>query len=563
MNKIVTFFVLLFFISINLLKAEEFPIHCVKRFPPSQTPFESVEFNGKMYFRTGTNLKQCIMVTEGDSLTTKIVYDSLVNIDLIYFQVFEDKLYFSCLRNRKPCFITIDKNEKIDSIMLQGIPTYTTIFNNKLVFSLAFPYFQNGFYVYYPMNIYELNISNPSHVSLIDSVSNPNLGYSSKRLITIGNKLFYSGIRREYNNMLQLFCITGNSKKSIQITNVPNTSCTTNYHNFFEILNNNLVFDGFDSISGIELFITDGTMQNTRLIKDVFRTKYFYCNSSFSVGVYGFTAYKNEIYFFGRDTINGFQLWKTNGDSLGTKLIKKINFTRNSISQNITSVKLMCFSNDKLFFTNDQEDTINGEELYVYDGMNFEHLDLLPGKIGAYPYGFFNHNNHLYFIGNDSAYNSCLWMSDGTKIGTKIQHHNKLSRMNLSNTSFSTLPNFFSYNGSLYFEANYDGLGWGLYRLDDFDAPVKKVDSTLIEQMLCYPNPTKEILNIKFTTLASESCNLSLIDMYGRNIYQENFTSDAATNTKQINISKFAIGTYVVRISYPNKLLKSKIEINK
>ncbi|MFM2224795.1 MAG: hypothetical protein RJA07_997 [Bacteroidota bacterium] len=104
------------------MKAEEFPIHCVKRFPYSQIPFESVEFNGKMYFRTGTNLKQCIMVTEGDSSTTKIVYDNLVmnNFDLIYFQVFEDKLYFSNFQNKKPCFITIDKNEKIDSIMLKA-----------------------------------------------------------------------------------------------------------------------------------------------------------------------------------------------------------------------------------------------------------------------------------------------------------------------------------------------------------------------------------------------------------------------------------------------------------
>ena len=147
--------------------------------------------------------------------------------------------------------------------------------------------------------------------------------------------------------------------------------------------------------------------------------------------------------------------------------------------------------------------------------------------------------------------------------GTRIQHYYKLNKIGFDNSVFKTIQSFISYKGSLYFEANYDGLGWGLYRLDDFDAPIKKVDSTLIEQMLCYPNPTKEILNIKFTTLASESCNLSLTDMYGRIIYQENFTSDAATNIKQLNISKFAIGAYVVQITYPNKSLKSKIEIYK
>ena len=276
MKKIVTIFVLLIFISINKLKAEDFPIHCVKRFPNSQIPFESVEFNGKMYFRTGTNLRQCIMVTEGDSLTTKIVYDNLMNLDLVYFQVFEDKLYFSCLRNKKPCFITIDKNEKVDSIMLQGIPYYTTVFNNKLVFSQAFPYFQNGFNSYDLKNIYELDINEPNHVTLIDSIDNPFPGYSIERFITNGNNLYYTGIRRSYNNMVQLFCSSGVGTKSIQLTKIPFVACSNSYLNFFEKLNDKIYFESIDGNYGIKLFVTDGTISNTKCIADIYKGNFLH-----------------------------------------------------------------------------------------------------------------------------------------------------------------------------------------------------------------------------------------------------------------------------------------------
>ena len=100
--------------------------------------------------------------------------------------------------------------------------------------------------------------------------------------------------------------------------------------------------------------------------------------------------------------MNGFQLWKTNGDSTETRLVKKINFINNIDNQFSNFAKLMYVYDDKLYIANDQKDTIHGNELYVFDGINFEHLDLVNGMKGASPHSFFEHNKHLYFIGTDS-----------------------------------------------------------------------------------------------------------------------------------------------------------------
>jgi ELWxxDGT repeat protein len=563
MKKIVTF-LLLSFIAANALFADDFPIHCVKRFAYSQIPFESVVFNGKMYFRSGSNLKQCVMVTEGDSTTTKIVYDNLVvsTLDLIYFQVFEDKLYFSCLQNKKPCFITIDKNEKIDSIMLQGIPTYTTIFNNKLVFSLAFKYLHGGSYLYGPENIYELNIANPNHVLLIDSVDSPFPAYSIERFITNGNKLYYTGIRRSYNNMFQLFCTSGVGTKSIQLTKIPFVSCSNSYMNFFEKLNDKIYFESIDGNDGIKLFVTDGTISNTKCITDIYKGISCTPSSSLKSTAYGFTAYKNEIYFFGRDKMNGFQLWKTNGDSIGTKLVKKINFTNNLSNQSSHFNKLMYVFNDKLFIAVDQNDSINGNELYVFDGINFEHLDLVNGSKGASPNTFFEHNKHLYFLGTDSNVNAIfLWKTNGTINGTSLQHHDKLNNIGINSGMFPTIQNFISLNGSLYFEANYDGLGWGLYRLDDTAIIPETKPYLSNAELRCYPNPTKTEITIAFTSKSIEKFELKMIDILGKTYYTETFFTEAANNFKTINVAKYPSGNYLISLQSETIKLQSKIEI--
>jgi ELWxxDGT repeat protein len=564
MGKLITLLLLTFIVSISLF-ANDNAIHCVKRLPTNKNyPFETVNFNGKMYFRTYYNNKQCVMVTEGDSASTKIVYDKLMisDLDLIYFQVFQDKLYFSSLQNRSPCFITIDKAENVDSIMLQGIPKYTTVLNDILVFSLGFPYFHNGYYLYSPENIYELDINKPNHVTLIDSVNNPFPGYSLDRFFTDNNKLFFTGIKQGNNNMLQFFCSSGLGTKTIQLTQIPSTSCSNSYLNFFEKLNGKIYFESINDNNGIKLFETDGTTFNTKCVADIYNGISCNPNGSLSAAVYGFTSYKKEIYFFGRDTLKGFQLWKTNGDSVGTYLVKQINFTKNLSTQFSKFNKLMYVLGDKLFFTNDQEDTIHGNELYVFNGVNFEYFDLLPRKFGASPFNFFEHHKHLYFIGDDSINKSCLWITDGTKLGTKILYNGKLSGIySQFNNSLPTDKSFISYKGSLYFEAYYDGLGFGLYRLEDTTIAPDVNSAVFQDDFLCYPNPTKDVINVTFTSKKSEKCELKMIDILGKVYYAESFVCDASSNFKQINLSKYVNGNYLITLETETIKLQSKIEI--
>jgi ELWxxDGT repeat protein len=399
------------------------------------------------------------------------------------------------------------------------------------------------------------------------------MGARIQKLLVFDNKLFFVSSDTIVNSNLwqdKLYCFSPIKDSIIQLTkNKDYLSCGNQNQNlsYFTIFNNQLYFNSYDSLKGFEMFVTDGTLDGTHLFKDI--NDSYSCDGGPRFGATNFCKYEDYLFFLGYDSLNGTQLWNTDG--INTKLVKEINpnyYNRPYRDQDFIA---MLVGKNCLFINYIQQDSllVGNCGLYIFKKdsicqINFS-KDSYHSRFNEY---IFIHHDKLYFYRGVDGNNFNLWVTDGTDDGTHIVlAANTKNSLPISFTSLSYNAQhdnrFFSYNGSLYFEANYDSIGFGLYRLDDFDAPVKKVDSTLIEQMLCYPNPTKEILNIKFTTLATESCNLSLTDMYGRIIYTENFTSDASTNTKQINISKFAIGTYVVHLSYPNKSLKTKVEVHK
>jgi hypothetical protein len=66
-----------------------------------------------------------------------------------------------------------------------------------------------------------------------------------------------------------------------------------------------------------------------------------------------------------------------------------------------------------------------------------------------------------------------------------------------------------------------------------------------------YPNPTPDILNIHISQASIDQVYISLIDMLGREVYSGRYATLA--NVISMNMTSYAAGTYVLRISDKNK----------
>ena len=90
---------------------------------------------------------------------------------------------------------------------------------------------------------------------------------------------------------------------------------------WFAALGNNLIFsptEGDQPATSFEPWISDGTVEGTRLLKDI------------EPGVLGsdpreFTAVGDLVFFSAFDTAHGRELWVTDGTTQGTRLVKDLN----------------------------------------------------------------------------------------------------------------------------------------------------------------------------------------------------------------------------------------------
>lgn len=256
-------------------------------------------------------------------------------------------------------------------------------------------------------------------------------------------------------------------------------------------VNGTLYFTAEAPSTGYELWKSDGTDSGTELIKDIYPGSQYYGPNSSSPS--GFIPSNGTILFSATDAITGNELWKTDGTSGGTVMVKDIfNPTKNGFQGHHVRVgNLVMFSAD---------DGVNGNELWKTDGTDAGTVlvkDLSPGSMSSYFNSFTNVNGMLFFQANgglwrsdgttagtislksgnigsemastgntlffdyyDNVNGSELWKSDGTVIGTvRVKDINPTGM-------YSPAGNFVNVNGTLFFSAN-DGVnGTELWKTD-------------------------------------------------------------------------------------------------
>jgi ELWxxDGT repeat protein len=178
---------------------------------------------------------------------------------------------------------------------------------------------------------------------------------------------------------------------------------------YLTVMNNALYFNALNSDQGRELWKTDGSTAGTVLVKDI------------KTGTSGadpilLKAVGNKLFFVADDGVHGTELWVSDGSTNGTKLAND----NNPGALGSTNKFLQKFG-DKLLFTCNPYNGA-GEELWVSDGSTggtYQVKDINQGSSSS-PINFHEWGGNMYFSADASPFGYELWRSDGTFGGTNM-----------------------------------------------------------------------------------------------------------------------------------------------
>ena len=232
-------------------------------------------------------------------------------------------------------------------------------------------------------------------------------------------------------------------------------------------LNNVVYFSANDNNFGTELWRSDGTSEGTKMVKNLLST--FYLNSTFVLKAPKIYTLNNKLLFFFKDGDSD-HLYKSDGSADGTKIVKE------SIKSDMyPDYRRIAIINNKLFFSAQDLDPVtglsSGDELWKTDGttQGTELVkDINPGYSNSIPNSsspsnFIDLNGILYFFANNGVNGNELWRSDGTNAGTTLVKDIEIGIY--SSVSINSV-NFTKVNQTLYFNVYRSAGYFNLYKTD-------------------------------------------------------------------------------------------------
>ena len=141
----------------------------------------------------------------------------------------------------------------------------------------------------------------------------------------------------------------------------PNYTVDINTGNFSQPLfqGNKFFFRAGTVAEGSELWISDGTLAGTHMVKNIGPGS----ADGVALGLYTYTA--SHLYFGADDGVHGVELWKSDGTDIGTTMVADINPN----AEDADPSPSFFVNNGKLLFTATNGDDPNERDLYVLDGV--------------------------------------------------------------------------------------------------------------------------------------------------------------------------------------------------
>lgn len=236
----------------------------------------------------------------------------------------------------------------------------------------------------------------------------------------------------------------------------------------------NYYFAANNGINGVELWKTDGTTGNTLLLKDI-----NVGNASSSPS--DFVVISSTLYFAANNGIQGEELWKTDGTAAGTVMIKDIHPGSEGANLNwmVQMGSLLIFSAD---------DGVTGAELWKSDGTAAGTVmieEVIPGYVGGGINRAMSTGTKVYFSASDNATfgNAELYKTDGTAAGTGL-----VKEINPNTSIGSMYGSYFTWGETFYFAADNGSVGMELWKSDGTTA-----GTTLLKDI--YPGSTGGLPN--------------------------------------------------------------------
>jgi ELWxxDGT repeat protein len=309
------------------------------------------------------------------------------------------------------------------------------------------------------------------------TLSERNLGSNVNNIVTINGRLFFSA--NDGPDGSQLWTSLGTAPTTRMLTRIVNGTQASNPIEGFIPGNGFTFFQALDGLHGSELWRTDGTRAGTSLIKDIRPGLH-------SSAPHDLASFDGRVVFTAFDDQHGREVWISDGTAAGTFMLRDINpGPASSVYGGATPFTEV---NGVMYFAAD--DGQNGVELWRTDGTTSGTLlvkDIDPSKVtfGNFTYAYGSHpsdltafNGKLYFKATDRGHGSQLWVSDGTAAGTQRVTDNNPVPGSYASINPQSLTVF---NGHLFFGAGDGAGGSALWMSDGTTAgtvPLEEINPT-------------------------------------------------------------------------------------
>ena len=304
----------------------------------------------------------------------------------------------------------------------------------------------------------------------------------------------------------------------------------------------NMYFSSRNPELGTELFMSNGTEQGTRMLRDIYEGQY----SSSPLDM----IFVNDKLYFSANVGSIFrELWVSDGTYDGTRLVKDFWDRGSGISEwywEKTGFK------GELFFTAKMPEY--GTELWKTDGTKAgTHLigDFVPGPESSNPHSFVVIDTFLYFVAADSLGKDRIWRTDGTSSGTE--------QLEIpSDFSYPIQPdNLTAFKQDLYFSGTDTVLGKSLfvYKLTK-DAGI--FFSETANRLHLWPNPAEATLYLTLRDDLEGLIPFEVIDTQGKRVITGKWDKKPDNQVLEIALGELSKGFYIFILKKDDQIFHRK-----